>query len=281
MELRADVGVSGPGADAVFSQIEDAFREFGIKARAHRVQPMAMGTTSVELPLTVAVAVLLVPFFNAVVSKAGDDAYAALKNLVRRAITVEEKRVPAEAAGALSGSGAVAFQDAEMPVGFTVDLGLPDVAFRRLTEIDWAQVVQMRPTWQGSVTLRWHPRDEEWRIAFFNMRAPLAGAIIDVDERNFEAAVIHAGLPVLVHFWADWAGPCRVVASYLEELAKEREDLRIARLNVDESPDLTGLFGVLSIPTLLLFRHGRVAHAMVGARSKSEVVQQIESVLAA
>ena len=86
--------------------------------------------------------------------------------------------------------------------------------------------------------------------------------------------------PVLVDFWAPWCGPCRIVAPHLEELAGEREDLRIVKLNVDENPQVSAQYGVMSIPTLLLFKHGQVAHQIIGALPKSRLVQEIEPALA-
>jgi thioredoxin 1 len=109
----------------------------------------------------------------------------------------------------------------------------------------------------------------------------MAGAIIEVTDSNFQAEVIEADKPVLVDFWAPWCGPCRIVAPHLEELAGEREDLRIVKLNVDENPQVSAQYGVMSIPTLLLFKHGQVAHQIIGALPKSRLVQEIEPALAA
>src|SRR5215204_7260654 len=111
--------------------------------------------------------------------------------------------------------------------------------------------------------------------------APMAGSLNHVTDSNFQAEVLESDKPVLVDFWAPWCGPCRVVAPHLEELAGEREDLRIVKLNVDENPQVSGQYGVMSIPTLLLFKHGQVAHQIVGALPKSRLVQEIEPALAA
>ena len=86
---------------------------------------------------------------------------------------------------------------------------------------------------------------------------------------------------VLVDFWAPWCGPCRIVAPHLEELAGEREDLKIVKLNVDDNPQTAAQFSVMSIPTLLLFKHGQVAHQIIGALPKHRLVQEIEPALAA
>ena len=109
----------------------------------------------------------------------------------------------------------------------------------------------------------------------------MAGAINEVNDTNFQAEVLESDKPVLVDFWAPWCGPCRIVAPHLEELAGERDDLKIVKLNVDENPQTAASFNVMSIPTLLLFKNGAVAHQIVGALPKSRLVQEIEPALTA
>jgi thioredoxin 1 len=109
----------------------------------------------------------------------------------------------------------------------------------------------------------------------------MAGAITDVTDANFQAEVIESTEPVLVDFWAPWCGPCRVIAPALEEIVEERDDLRIVKLNVDDNQETAARYSVLSIPTLILFRNGEVAHQIVGARPKKQLVQEIEPVLSA
>jgi thioredoxin 1 len=109
----------------------------------------------------------------------------------------------------------------------------------------------------------------------------MAGTINAVTDSNFQAEVLEHDKPVLVDFWAPWCGPCRIVEPHLQELAGEREDLTIVRLNVDENPQVSAQYNVMSIPTLLLFRHGQVAHQIIGALPKSRIVQEIEPALAA
>ena len=109
----------------------------------------------------------------------------------------------------------------------------------------------------------------------------MAGAITEVTDTNFQAEVLESDKPVLVDFWAPWCGPCRIVAPHREDLAGERDDLRIGKLNVDENPQVSSQFNVMSIPTLLLFKHGQVAHQIIGALPKNRLVQEIEPALAA
>ena len=109
----------------------------------------------------------------------------------------------------------------------------------------------------------------------------MTGSLPDVTDGNFQADVLDSDQPVLVDFWAPWCGPCRIIAPHLEELAGERDDLRIVKLNVDDNPQTASQFSVMSIPTLLLFKHGQVAHQIIGALPKNRLVQEIEPALAA
>ena len=109
----------------------------------------------------------------------------------------------------------------------------------------------------------------------------MAGAVNEVTDINFQAEVLESDKPVLVDFWAPWCGPCRIVAPHLEELAGEREDLRVVKLNVDENPQTSSRYNVMSIPTILLFKNGQVAHQIIGALPKNRLVQEIEPALVA
>ena len=109
----------------------------------------------------------------------------------------------------------------------------------------------------------------------------MAGNITEVTDTNFQAEVIESGEAVLVDFWAPWCGPCRIVAPHLEELNDERDDIRVVKLNVDDNPQTAATYNVMSIPTLLLFKHGQVAHQIVGALPKNRLVQELEPALAA
>ena len=108
----------------------------------------------------------------------------------------------------------------------------------------------------------------------------MAGALTEVTDNNFQAEVLEADKPVLVDFWAPWCGPCRVIAPSLEEIAAEREDLRIVKLNVDDNQATAARYDVMSIPTLILFKGGEPAHKIVGALPKSRLVQELEPALA-
>ena len=108
----------------------------------------------------------------------------------------------------------------------------------------------------------------------------MAGSIIEVTDNNFQAEVLESDQPVLVDFWAPWCGPCRVVAPVLEELNAERENLRVVKLNVDENQQTAAAYQVLSIPTLILFRGGQVAHKVIGALPKKRLEAEIEPQLA-
>ena len=109
----------------------------------------------------------------------------------------------------------------------------------------------------------------------------MAANITEVTDNNFQAEVLEHDKPVLVDFWAPWCGPCRVIAPSLEEIADEQaEQLRIVKLNVDENQQTAARYGVMSIPTLLVFKNGEVAHTIVGALPKKRLVQELEPALA-
>jgi len=108
----------------------------------------------------------------------------------------------------------------------------------------------------------------------------MAGTISEVTDTNFQAEVLEADTPVLVDFWAPWCGPCRMVAPVLEEIAGEREDLKIVKLNVDDNQQTAATYEVLSIPTLILFKQGSVAAKVIGALPKKRLEAQLEPALA-
>jgi thioredoxin 1 len=108
----------------------------------------------------------------------------------------------------------------------------------------------------------------------------MAGTLKDVTDANFQAEVLEADGPVLVDFWAPWCGPCRVVAPVLEEIAQEREELTIVKLNVDDNQETAAKYQVLAIPTMIVFKNGEVAHTIRGAFPKRKLEQELEPVLA-
>jgi thioredoxin 1 len=109
----------------------------------------------------------------------------------------------------------------------------------------------------------------------------MAGRITEVNDTNFQAEVLESETPVLVDFWAPWCGPCRMVAPVLEEMADQRDDLRIVKLNVDDNQQTAATYGIMAIPTMMVFRNGQPAHRIQGAMPKKRLEAELEPVLAA
>ena len=100
-------------------------------------------------------------------------------------------------------------------------------------------------------------------------------SILHVSTEDFEALVKQSTKPVLVDFWASWCGPCRMIAPVLEEVAAQRPDIQVCKVNVDEEQALAMAYGISSIPTLLLFKNGQVVNKSLGAVPKSKILEML------
>jgi thioredoxin 1 len=108
----------------------------------------------------------------------------------------------------------------------------------------------------------------------------MANGILNLSSNTFDETVIGSDKPVIVDFWAEWCGPCKMIAPILEEIAGEQGDhVTIAKLNVDDNPDLAMRYNVMSIPTLLVFSGGEVSKRLVGAKSKGALLQELDEFL--
>ena len=106
----------------------------------------------------------------------------------------------------------------------------------------------------------------------------MAAGIVTLSDSTFDETIGSSTTPILVDFWAEWCGPCKMIAPVLEEIATEQAGrVIIAKLNIDEHPEAAQRFGVMSIPTLLLFKDGELAHRMVGAKGKMQLMADLDS----
>ena len=100
-------------------------------------------------------------------------------------------------------------------------------------------------------------------------------SVIHISKNNFQNEVLNSEKPVLLDFWAPWCGPCRMVSPIVDEIAAERGDIKVGKINVDEQPELAGRFGVMSIPTLVVMKDGKITHQAVGARPKAQILAML------
>lgn len=100
---------------------------------------------------------------------------------------------------------------------------------------------------------------------------------VDVTDTTFDAVVLASDTPVLVDFWAAWCGPCRMVGPVLEQIAGERSDLKIVKLNVDENPQTSAKYRITSIPAMKLFKNGEEVHEIIGAMPKAQIEEELQA----
>ena len=98
---------------------------------------------------------------------------------------------------------------------------------------------------------------------------------VNINKNNFQNEVLNSEMPVLLDFWASWCGPCRMVSPIVDEIAAERGDIKVGKVNVDEEPELAGQFGVMSIPTMVVMKGGKVVNKTVGARPKAQILAML------
>lgn len=101
-------------------------------------------------------------------------------------------------------------------------------------------------------------------------------SVININKHNFQDEVMNADKPVLLDFWASWCGPCRMVSPVVDEIAAECSDVKVGKVNVDEQPELAGQFGVMSIPTLVVIKNGRIVNQAIGAMPKSAILELLQ-----
>ena len=98
---------------------------------------------------------------------------------------------------------------------------------------------------------------------------------IMITKNNFENEVLHSQKPVLIDFFADWCGPCRRMLPIIEQLAEERDDIKVVKINVDEEPELATRFGIVSTPTLVVMKDGKITNQVLGARRRHEILSML------
>lgn len=104
-------------------------------------------------------------------------------------------------------------------------------------------------------------------------------SIVNITKQNFEDEILNSTKTVLLDFWAKWCGPCRMVSPVLDEISQETPSVKICKVNIDEEPELTTQFDVMSIPTLVVMKEGQIVHKSAGARPKSAILSVIQSAI--
>ncbi|MBE6604598.1 MAG: thioredoxin [Ruminococcaceae bacterium] len=100
-------------------------------------------------------------------------------------------------------------------------------------------------------------------------------SVLKITQENFEAEVLSSQKPVLIDFYADWCGPCRMLAPTIDEIAAERDDVKVCKVNVDEQGDLAARFGVMSIPSLFVLKNGEIVAQSLGAKPKAQILEML------
>ena len=99
---------------------------------------------------------------------------------------------------------------------------------------------------------------------------------LNINKENFHEEVMNSDRPVLVDFWAPWCGPCRMVVPIVEEIAKEREDIKVVKINIDEQEELAREFGIMTIPTLMVVKDGKIVNRSAGAKRKHAILEMLQ-----
>lgn len=102
-------------------------------------------------------------------------------------------------------------------------------------------------------------------------------SVLTITKQNFQSEVINSDKPVLIDFWASWCGPCKMVSPIIDQIANETTTAKVGKINVDEQPELAASFNVMSIPTLIVMKNGKVANTSVGAKSKAAILEMLKA----